>query len=343
MNAFSEGKSGGDVAFIEIFKRMPQMSLTIVTSLLGQKLCLESGLNAEFLITTEETTFRNIYLTYFKRIVFSFKFLLTRHNFDVVYSSSDSLPDILPAFIFKIFNLKIRWVVKKYHTISRTHFVSYIFQKISLFLISKMSDLVIQNGKFGFDHLKVEKIMPSLRKYDAVFMSRLHESKGVFDLIKIWQKIVRKNPKYSLAIIGHGTDKTMEKVKLLIRQKNLSQNIKILGFLNEKEAFAYVKSARLFIFPSHEEAFGIVLGEVMLCKTPIIIYSLPAINWCKNYVFKVPCFEKDYFAKLVCGLLRDDEKRKKYMDDAYEFAKKFTWEKAAENEKELIGGVLSLR
>lgn len=333
MNAYTEGKSGGDVAFIEIFRRLKFTDLTVVTSLLGRKLCVGCGLKAKYVLTSKENKFSQVVLTYFSRIARAI-FISARH--DLIYSSSDSLPDILPAFFVKLRNNKSKWIVKRYHDIPKERHLSYFFQKISMFLINKFSDKVIQNGKFGFDHIDFEKIPISKQKFDAVFMSRLHPSKGIFDLIKIWKNVVLKMPSATLGIIGEGNRRIVNKLAGEIQKQDLQKNIKLLGFLEEKKAFSIIKSAKLFLFPSHEEAFGIVLGEIMMCQVPIITYALPDLKWCRNYVFQVPYFEKEYFVKLICKLLADSKKRIKYVDEACKFAKNFTWEKAAENEKELI-------
>jgi len=341
MNAYTFGKSGGDVAFIEIFKRLNFQNLTVVTSLLGKKLCVELGLKAKYMITTREKEFGNVYLIYALRVL-SGIFLIGQaptKNYDLIYSTSDAISDVLPAFLLKIRFHGVKWIVKRYHDIPKTRVVSHFSQKLSIFLMKK-ADLVIQNGKFGFDHLEIDRILPSKQKYDAVFLSRLHESKGVFDLIEIWNSVCSELPNATLGIIGFGNDKVVAKLKMLIKRNNLQKNIKLLGFLEEKRAFSILKSSKLFLFPSHEEAFGLVLGEAMLCGAPIVTYALPDLQWCRDYVFEVPCFEKEYFAKLICKLLDDEKQRTKNVEKAYQFAKSYTWENAVENELNLIYSVL---
>jgi glycosyltransferase involved in cell wall biosynthesis len=337
MNAYTDGRSGGDVAFIQIFKSLDIQDLSVVTSFLGEKLCRELGLKAEFKISTSEKKFGNIFLIYFFRILRA-TFYIFKTKPELIYSSSDSLPDILPPFLFKIFNRDAKWIVKRYHDIPRIRFISSFAQKISLLLI-KSSDLMIQNGKFGFDQKMIKNFPAAEIKYDAVFMARIHDSKGVFDLVEIWRRVVMINSNARLAIIGGGNkyiiDKLREKIGL-----NMRDNIFLLGFLPSSTAFGFLKSAKLFLFPSREEAFGLVLGEAMLCKTPIVSYALPALSWCRNYIFSVPCFEKKYFVKLIVKLLSDEKKRMKHVEEAKKFAESFTWEKAAEWEKVMIRSAL---
>lgn len=212
MNSYSQGKSGGDMAFVEIFKRLRFKKIIVMTSLLGEELCENSGLKAEFVVTTKEDIFENLYFIYFKRIVMAIFALLKIRNVDLLYSSSDALPDVLPAFVYKLLFPKTKWILKRYHDIPRIRFLPYLMQKISL-LFAKRADLVIQKGKFGFDHELIENALRAQQKYDAVFMGRLHESKGVFDLISIWENVVRFYPGAKLGIIGIGNKNFVEKLR----------------------------------------------------------------------------------------------------------------------------------
>lgn len=332
LNSFTEGKSGGDTAFIEIFKRLDFKNLSVVTSFLGQKLCESCGLSAHYFVTTNEKHFANVYFTYLKRIVVCLFYLLKKNNIDLIYSSSDALPDIFPAFLYKLLNKKTKWVVKRYHNIPKARFVSYVSQRVSI-LLAKKADLVIQTGKFGFDYDFIFKVLPSKQSFDAVFVSRLHLSKGIFDLIKIWRLVLKSKPSARLGIIGTGSAKIISELEKSMRKEGIEKSVTFLGFLSEKEKIASLKNSKIFLFPSHEESFGLVLGEAMLCKVPIIAYALPDLKWCLRFVNFVPCYNFNYFAKVVVRLLNDYSLRKKKVLRAYEFAKNFTWKKASEFEK----------
>lgn len=207
MNAFTQGKSGGDVAFIEIFKRLNFSKLTVVTSLLGKKLCEKSGLKAKYIVTTHEKYFGNVYYTYFKRILKAIIYIFQHQDFDLVYSSSDALPDVLSALLLKITHKKIKWMAKFYHLIPQTRPLPYFFQRISLLAANRYADIILNKGEFGFNSEMIDSVLPSPQKFDAVFMSRLHASKGIFDLIEMWKKIVIKLPNATLAVIGTGSKK----------------------------------------------------------------------------------------------------------------------------------------
>ncbi|MDY6893953.1 MAG: glycosyltransferase family 4 protein [Thermotogota bacterium] len=110
LNSYCDGISGGDVRFIEVLKRFGGFNKVVVTSELGKKICEKNRLDAEYLITTDEEHFKNVLFTYFKRLVKALSLKVNLNEGEILYSSSDFLPDILPAFVWKLRNKNIGWV-----------------------------------------------------------------------------------------------------------------------------------------------------------------------------------------------------------------------------------------
>src|SRR4030042_1840302 len=123
-----------------------------------------------------------------------------------------------------------------------------------------------------FDKIKKEEV-----GYDGIFLGRLSPSKGTADLIEIWKNVCQEIPEARLAIIGGGET---EKKNLLekIKEKNLSRNISILGYLKDSEAHPILKSGKVFLFPSHEEGWGIAVAEAMACGLPVVSWNLPVFG-----------------------------------------------------------------
>ena len=70
-----------------------------------------------------------------------------------------------------------------------------------------------------------EKISASKsnRKFasDAVFVGRLHPTKGIFDLVEIWKKVVNEKPNAKAIIIGGGGINENKKLKSSIKKAHL--------------------------------------------------------------------------------------------------------------------------
>lgn len=362
MNAYSQGKSGSDVAFIKIAKRMPNFAKIVVTSQLGKKLCQEMGLKADFKITTQEKEFKNIYLIYLKRIVKALFLKIEVPPESILYATSDHLPDVLPTLFLKLKNPKAKWLQKTFHLIPKKRRIPYYGQKLSYFLIKKFANLIIVDNKIlkeqllkqGFkretvkiNYLGIEmnyfqKLKADQkRSYEGIFLARLHQSKGVFDLVNIWKKVCRRFPKARLGVIGKGSKKIQDRLREQIKSNNLEKNIDILGYLSNGEAFSIIKASKLFVFPSHEEGFGMAILEAMACGVPVVAYDLSVYqDTFKKAIATVPCFDKNLYAKRIGELLGNKTKYQNQRQKALELIKDFTLEKTVKRELKYFNDLL---
>ena len=224
MNSFSQGISGSDACFINIAKELSHLPIshTIITSNLGKVLCVQHDLDAHYQVTSNEKVFRNVYLVYLKRIL-SALLLIPFQTRGIFYSSSDFLPDVLPAFVHKSVNTNSIWIQKIFHLIPRNRIITYVFQRMSFLMIQLHADIIIVDNaslktelvkKFHFDPDKItiippginikalKRVKPALSKYDAIFIGQLRESKGIYDLVEIWTEVLKKFPTAKLAIVG---------------------------------------------------------------------------------------------------------------------------------------------
>jgi glycosyltransferase involved in cell wall biosynthesis len=361
--------SGGDVRFIEIAKRLMRKNVEVwvVTSKLGMKICSRYGLNARYILTTNEDKISNIFYTYFVRIIKALLMKLELKEGDLLYSTSDFLPDVLPAFILKLRNKNVRWIQIIHHLYENPfrrrgknlliNLLGFLSQRVSFAIIKRKADLIVtvnplvkeQLLKLGFsmqkieinydgaDLMNIEKIKVPNKKYDCVFLGRLAVSKGIFDLIKIWKIVVSEKPEATLAIIGGGDRLLEQKLRKTIEENNLEGNISILGYLKDDEKFRVLKSSKLFVFPSYEEGFGIAICEAMACGLPVIAWNLPI--YCKIFpkgIVKVHLGNTEKFANEILRLLNDSKLYEKLRKDAIEMSSKYDWNKIAEKELKLL-------
>lgn len=360
--------SGGDVRLIEVAKRISRFDKIVITSPKGKHICERSGLEAKYLLTAKKSdgVFKNVLLEYSIRIVNAL-FLKTRMpGRNVLYSSSDFLPDVLPAFVIKNTNNNFRWVQQIYHLIpppSRrdgsffTNLVSFTAQRISLKLIKQDADFIFvlntlirtQLVKLGFSENKiyvtgaginVDRIDHVRRSegtvYDACFLGRLHKAKGIFDLIEIWKLVVSKKKSAKLAIIYIGPKDLELAMMRKIKEENLDSNVFMLQ-LTGNDALSVVKSSKVFVFPSHEEGWGIAIAEAMACGLPVIAWNLPVYEEIfPQGMITVPFGNFKRFAEMTLKLLDNSELRQSMGRDALNIASQYSWDKVAAREMALI-------
>jgi glycosyltransferase involved in cell wall biosynthesis len=103
---------------------------------------------------------------------------------------------------------------------------------------------------------------------DFVFgtIGRLAKNKDQTTLIKGFASIKETCPKAKLIIIGAGNFETS--LKKQIQDLRLQDEVILTGFL--PQACRFLKAFDVFVLPSSQEAFGLVLLEAMVAKLPII-------------------------------------------------------------------------
>ena len=108
----------------------------------------------------------------------------------------------------------------------------------------------------------------SLKK--AIFFSRIHEKKGLLELVESWKKL--NNLGWILEIYGPVSNKNyFSLVKKKIDELDISKKVKILEpVYNKKKKEEILSNADLFILPSKSENFGMSIGEAMSFGIPVL-------------------------------------------------------------------------
>ncbi|WP_240485915.1 glycosyltransferase [Anditalea andensis] len=106
-----------------------------------------------------------------------------------------------------------------------------------------------------------------------LFLSRIHEKKGVDILIKAYQQLAlnRKLPKLVLAGPGINTHYGHKIRELIKSNPRTASDIYIPGMLVDEEKWGAFYGCEAFILPSHQENFGIAVVEALACGKPVLI------------------------------------------------------------------------
>ncbi len=75
------------------------------------------------------------------------------------------------------------------------------------------------------------------------------------------------NDNVHLLIIGEGEKKS--EYKKIIQDNNYN-NVSIMNFMDKRTLFRYYKACDLFVLPTREDIWGLVINEAMACGLPII-------------------------------------------------------------------------
>ena len=104
----------------------------------------------------------------------------------------------------------------------------------------------------------------------AIFFSRIHEKKGLLELVETWSEI---NPRdWILEVYGPVSNiNYFSLVKKTIKRLNLDDRIKIFDPVYNTESKRKIfLSANCFLLPSKSENFGISIGEALAHSLPVL-------------------------------------------------------------------------
>jgi glycosyltransferase involved in cell wall biosynthesis len=111
-----------------------------------------------------------------------------------------------------------------------------------------------------------------------------------------------------------------------VRQLDLADSVRFLGFVPEDELALWYNAARLFVFPSLYEGFGLPVLEAMACGTPVITStaaSLPEVAG--KAAVLVPPDEPARIAQEMQHVLDDPQLRMEMRTAGRIQASRFTW------------------
>ncbi|MDH5266302.1 MAG: glycosyltransferase family 4 protein [Candidatus Bathyarchaeota archaeon] len=363
------GISGGDVRWIEVAKswRKGGDDIHVFTPEAGKRLCERLGLEATFHIFHAPNEYS--LKTYLWRFLRSTSLPTTLMNYEgIIYSTTEHFYDVSPALKIKKKNKKNTWVavvhwlapLKRKGTSWLNSILFFVNQQMGFHLIKNGANLILAvsentaehvkkigvppekifSVEAGVDYSKIREIVAEaqIKKYDALFMKRFDGTKGVFDIIEIWKEVTRTEQDAKLGMVGLGTKQVMAKLKRMVETYGIKKNVDFLGPIYDfNTKISILASSKLFVLPSYEENWAIVIGEAMAAGVPVLCYNIPEIRtiW-KDKIVWVPKGDKKTFADKIIELFNDEHSRNELSQMGMRFVKRYDWHEIAEKEINII-------
>jgi glycosyltransferase involved in cell wall biosynthesis len=174
-----------------------------------------------------------------------------------------------------------------------------------------------------------EKFDLGLPQHYILFIGNRGTYKNFDFFFKAIAKTLVENP--DLHLVCAGGNEFNDDEKKLISSYDLTAQVIQQNF-KDAELASYYSGARCFVFPSKYEGFGIPVLEAMKMGCPIVLAnhsSFPEVAGEAGVYFQLEDAE-DLNAK-VSSLIFNKELRAAYAEKGIEQAKKFSWQKTAED------------
>ena len=102
----------------------------------------------------------------------------------------------------------------------------------------------------------------------ALFLSRIHPKKGLFNLVRAWANV--RPVGWRLILAGPNEAGHQLEVERLANELGIATEIIFTGALDDDEKWNEFRRADLFVLPSFSENFGIVVAEALAVGVPVI-------------------------------------------------------------------------
>jgi glycosyltransferase involved in cell wall biosynthesis len=109
---------------------------------------------------------------------------------------------------------------------------------------------------------------PSPAKRKVLFLSRLHPVKGLENLIQAWCRVMK--PDWECCLVGPGEMGYVTHLKKLCKDLGGAASISFHEGVSDNEKWRILRTADLFVLPSHSENFGMAIAEALGSAVPVI-------------------------------------------------------------------------
>jgi poly(glycerol-phosphate) alpha-glucosyltransferase len=171
-----------------------------------------------------------------------------------------------------------------------------------------------QDFKFRFNEINKVWDNKINKKKLLLYIGRLHETKGVFEMLTALNDLVRSGNSldFNIEIYGFGDNNYIKKTIKFIEKNNLDVQFKGAAF-NEEKKQAFL-GAHAIILPSQTEGLPMTLIEASSFGLPLFITNECNLDWIKNkvhgYKFK---YNEDNIKKLLVNFNDDSTESLKKM------------------------------
>jgi glycosyltransferase involved in cell wall biosynthesis len=105
----------------------------------------------------------------------------------------------------------------------------------------------------------------------ALFIGRIHPKKGCDLLIEAFARVLARDPQWHLVIAGPDQVGWQSKLEQHAQRLGIAGRITWTGMVTGKRKWGALRAAEVFVLPSHQENFGIVVAEALAAGLPTLI------------------------------------------------------------------------
>ena len=369
-NIGDSGLSGGCRIFIELARYWKEsIDLKIIATEEAITVCKNYGLqDLRFYKSSSKLGFKNVFTlravfaNFFKKLTNGILFVLRNKllfkNNPWIYSVSDFYPDLIPAFLIKLINPKVKWIAGYYLFAptpwdkdspykgkdSLRGFLYWLSQRLTYWLVRKYADII-----FVTSEPDKKKFLSEKKSASEIFVIRGGVNiKASTEYLSSKSIVALDQRKYECCFIGRfhqqkgvlvlieiwsrviarlpkaklamiGNGPLEAEVQNKINEYSLNDNVELFGFMDGDRKNEIFKQSRVVLHPATFDSGGMAAAEAMAWALPGISFDLEALKtYYPQGMVKVPQDDYDKFAEVIIKILSNADYYKKISSQARE-------------------------
>ena len=110
------------------------------------------------------------------------------------------------------------------------------------------------------------------KKWDVAFLGRLESMKAVDVFPEMLELLKKTQPTLKMVITGEGS--LRQSMLDEFSKRGVTDMVDYLGVVDTSEVKEIINSAKIFLYPSRKEPFGLSIIEAMACEIPVITANI---------------------------------------------------------------------
>ncbi len=186
------------------------------------------------------------------------------------------------------------------------------------------------------DQYPAVQIRQTVRKYIAedeyiLYLGTIEPRKNLERLIHAYAMLYYNDKNIPALVLAGQKGWYYDKIFESVKELQLENKVKFLGYVSWEDAPLLLCGAKMFVFPSLYEGFGLPPLEAMACGTPVVtscVASLP--EYTKDAAVLVDPLDISSIANGMDRVLRDGGLRKELIEKGLKRSGEYTWGRSTE-------------
>lgn len=173
--------------------------------------------------------------------------------------------------------------------------------------------------------------VPKFESPVFVYVGRIKRYKGLETVLDAVARLVQVGESVYFIVAGKGDHEPA--LRAAVARRGLSTVVEFRGYIPEGEKVDLLRRAWAAIYPSPKEGWGITNIEAAACGTPVLASDSPGLRDSVAHGVSgllVPHAEADALADAMERIIWEPGLRERLSRGALEFAKGFSWDRAAD-------------